>query len=246
MAADIESLMAHSTPTSGTRPTLVEFVGASGVGKSYLLARVGEALRQRGAQVHDLDAIRTRKFRPATVPLLLKAAYLVKLTRQESRSHYRTMVKRLAQDMIRRRAMTSGASGIYLCSEGPFQRTRALYRGSAGLDMVKIADMLFRHIVPPDAVIAVEATAPTIHSRRVARGKRRDSFSPESVAADVALLEESIRTIEHVQRTVAPEMQLLRVDLDNPDTAPAVASILDFVSKLQHKVRDAALDRLPL
>jgi hypothetical protein len=211
------------------RPILVEFVGASGVGKSYLLARVGEVLRQRGAQVHDLDAIRTRKFHPASVLLVLKAGYLVTLTRQKSRHHYRAMVKRLAQDMIRRRAVTRGASGIYVCSEGPFQRARALYRGSAGIDMAEIADMLFRHIAPPDAVIAVEATAPTIHSRRVARRKRGDSFSVASVAADVALLKESIRTVEHVRRHVAPDMQLLRVDLDSPDAAVGVASRLASV-----------------
>lgn len=211
---------------TGIRPILVEFVGASGVGKTYLLARVHEVLRQRGAQVHDLDAIRTRKFRPGRALLVLKAAYLVWLTRQESRRHYRLMVKRLAQDMIRRKAVTSGAGGMYLCSEGPFQRTRALYRGSASLDMAGVADLLFRHIAPPDAVIAVEATAPTIHSRRVARGKRGDSFSLESVAADVALLEESMRTIEHVQRHIAPEMQLFRVDLDEPDATLAVAARL--------------------
>jgi hypothetical protein len=218
--------MTARSSISRVRPILVEFVGASGVGKSYLLARVGEALRQRGAQVHDLDAIRTREFHPASVLLVLKAGYLVKLTRQKSRHHYPAMVKRLAQDMIRRRAVTTGADGIYLCSEGPFQRARALYRGSADLDMAGIADLLFRHIVPPDVVIAVEAHAPTIYSRRVARGKRVDSFSLESVAADVALLEESIRTIEHVQRHVAPQMHLLRVDLDNPDATPAVASRL--------------------
>jgi hypothetical protein len=208
------------------RPILVEFVGASGVGKSYLLARVGEELRQRGAPVHKLDDIRTRKFLPANVLLVLKAAYLVTLTRQRSLRRYPKIVKRLAQDMIRRKAVTSGSSGIYLCSEGPLQRTRALYRGSAGLDMAAIADMLFRHIAPPDVVIAVDATVPTIHSRRVARGRPGDSFSLESVGADVALLEKSIRTVEHVQRNVAPGMQLLREDLDKPDAAPAVAARL--------------------
>jgi hypothetical protein len=209
---------------SRPQPILVEFVGASGVGKSYLLARVGEALRQRGAQVHELDAIRTRKFDPAKILPLLKAGYLVKLTRQQSLYHYPGMVKKLARDMIRRQAVISGPGGIYLCSEGPFQRARALYRGSAGLDMAGIAALLFRHIAPPDAVIAVEATAPTIYNRRVARGKRGDLFSLESVAADVALLEESIRAVEHVRRHVAPGLQLLRVDLDNADATPAVAA----------------------
>jgi hypothetical protein len=208
------------------QPVLVEFVGASGVGKSYLVARVAELLRQRGAQVHDLDAIRTREFDLANALLVLKAGYLVKLTGQESLHHYPGKVKRLAQDMIRRKAAARGPGGFYLCSEGPFQRARALYRGSAGLDMAGIADMLFRHISPPDAVIAVEATASTIHSRRVARGRRGDAFSLESVAADVALLEESLRTVEHVRRHVAPGMQLLRENVDNPDTIAAVASRL--------------------
>jgi hypothetical protein len=208
------------------QPIVVEFIGASGVGKSYLLARLGEALRQRGAQVHTLDAIRTRKFRLANVLLVLKAAYLVKLTRQRSVRRYPEIVKRLAQDMIRRNAITSESRGIYLCSEGPFQRARALYRGSAGLDMTAIAELLYRHIAPPDAVIAVEATVPTIYSRRVARGRRKDSFSMESVAADVALLEKSLRAVEHVQRNVAPGMQLLREDLDKPDGIPMVASRL--------------------
>jgi hypothetical protein len=234
---------------SRVRPILVEFVGASGVGKSYLLARVRALLRQRGAQVHDLDAIRTRKLDPASVLLVMKAGYLVRLTRQKSFQREREMVKRLAQDMIRRKAVSSGPSGIYLCSEGPFQRARALYRGSDGLDMAGIADMLFRHIAPPDVVIAVEATVPTIHSRRVARGRRRDSFSLESVAADVALLEESIRAVEHVQRHVAPDMHLLRENLDKPDATAAVASRL--ASALQgiaakRSARPARLDQLSL
>jgi hypothetical protein len=200
----------------------VEFVGAAGVGKSFLAERVQEELRRRGKAVRSVDSIRWKKG-PKGAWVLAKSAFLAALTRPSTFSRYMESTKRLALYTTRRMSC-DGVPGFHIASDGIFHKMRALNRRSERLGMIQIADLLFKYLSPPDVVVIVQATPATVFARRSARGRPRDTFTEDSVRADVLLTTDTVRTVEHVQR-YAPNLRVIGVDLEETG-ADAVAQRL--------------------
>ena len=210
---------------------MVEFVGAAGVGKSTLAGAVYDSLTKRGIPANDMEALPVRKFRPGTFVFVLRAAFLAWLIKPKSTRSFATAVKKLARYDIRRRA-ASGAQGVHICSEGLFHGMRAFHRESRALDMIRIADRLCRYIEPPDVVVVVQASAEIVYARRVARARKNEVFSRVSVEADVRLVEDSVRTIEHVRRRIAPSLNVIRVNVESPGISSPADVLADTLEKL--------------
>ena len=215
---------------------MVELVGASGVGKSYLLARLSDTLRERGEAVYDFDSISIRKSSPLNIFAIVRAIVLVVRIKPGLIFTYPNFIRKLAGHFVKSNAARRMV-GISLCCDGLFHKLRGLYKRSGGMQMEKLANILFRHVEPPDIVIVVEASASTVYERRVQRNRARDLFSPESVMNDVSLTQENIRSIDYVQRRIATDLKVIRVNVDNAHISAAAQRVADEVQAAMAHMR---------
>lgn len=204
---------------------MVEFVGAAGVGKTYLSGRVLEALQARGLVARDFTLINKRRAGAHSLVLLAKAIGLVMQMRLRNPSTFWKSVEVIWKYTLRRE-VSKQLDGIQVTSEGLFHKIISFYRRSDGLEMNQLADILFRKIEPPDAVVVLEADAETVFARRTDRSRPNDRFSPESVRADIAAVRRTVGAMEHVRSTMNPAMQVLRVSVEEDGGDTAVAAIV--------------------
>lgn len=209
-----------------TEAVLVEFVGAAGVGKSFLSARVHDVLMQRHLPVTDSRAISIKKSSMRTILTILHAAYIAASIRPKTLRAYIFAVKEIAKLQLRW-DVSRQRRGICLCDEGLIHRLRAFSRNSNRLRMSEIADRLVRHVVVGHIVVVVEATVDKILSRRTERQRRGDKFNYESVAADVQLLQDSVSTIIHLQQSLKHDIRMMQVDLEDDNFETLAAEIAD-------------------
>lgn len=203
---------------------IVEFVGAAGVGKSYLSDRVLQALQAGGLPARDFTLINKRRAGARSLVLLARAIYLASLMRQNTLSAFSIAAEIIWKYSIRRE-VGEQLEGIHITSEGLFHKLISFQRRSNGLAMNELADILFQKIEPPDAVVVVEASAEIIFARRVGRNRANDLFSPESVEDDLAMVRESVGAMEHIRRSIHPDMQILRINADEEGGDKTVAVI---------------------
>ena len=214
---------------------LVEFVGAAGVGKSFLAVRVRDALVQRHLPATDFRKVSIKKFSLRTIVTVSYAAYLAASIRPKTLRAYVFAVKEIAKLQLRWNTSRRGR-GIYLCDEGLIHRLRAFTRNSNGLCMKEIADRLARHVVTGHIVVVVEAGVEKILARRSERRRRGDKFSNESVAADVRLLQDSIATIIHLQQSSQRDIRLIRVNVEGDGCETLAGDIADAAEAAWFKV----------
>lgn len=176
---------------------LIEFVGASGIDKSLLAAKIYNELNQRNISVAKFKFIRIRRDSVRNLLIVVHATLVILLLMPEKLTKYVRSVRRLARYKIRQRSCKSGHA-VYICDEGIFQMLRSLHRNSRSHSMTDIADQLFKYVNLPDIVVVVEAGVEEILVRRSDRNRRNDSFNRESVKRDVLLLEDTIMAIKHV------------------------------------------------
>jgi len=207
---------------------LVEFVGASGVGKSFLAARIYDELIQRNVSVAEFQSIRIMRNSVRNSLIVVQTALATLLLKPEKLSMYVGSVKRLARYNIRQRSCESGHD-VYICDEGIFQMLRSLYRNSRSHSMTDIADRLFKLVSLPDIVVVVEAGTEKIFARRTDRNRQNDSFSRQSVNQDVLLLKDTIMAIKHIQRFPKTNMQMIVLDLEKDDVETVVEKTVSFV-----------------
>jgi adenylate kinase len=204
---------------------MVEFVGAAGVGKTYLSGRVLETLRERGFAARDFTLIDKRRAGAHSLVLLAKAVGLAVRMRLRTPSAFRRSVEVIWKYTLRREVGRQ-LDGIQVTSEGLFHKIISFYRKSDGLDMNELADILFREIEPPDAVIVLEADPDIVFARRSARNRPNDRFSRESVRDDIAAVRRTVGAMEHIRATRNPAMQVLRIPLEEDGGDNAVATII--------------------
>lgn len=176
---------------------LIEFVGASGIDKSLLAAKIYNELNQRNISVAKFKFIRIRRDSVRNLLIVVHATLVILLLMPEKLTKYVRSVRRLARYKIRQRSCESGHA-VYICDEGIFQMLRSLHRNSRSHSMTDIADQLFKYVNLPDIVVVVEAGVEEILVRRSDRNRQNDSFNRESVKRDVLLLEDTIMAIKHV------------------------------------------------
>jgi hypothetical protein len=204
---------------------MVEFVGAAGVGKTYISERVLETLRERGFTARDFTLIDKRRAGAHSLVLLAKAVGLAARMRLRNPSAFRKSVEIIWKYTLRRE-VGKQLDGIQLTSEGLFHKIISFHRRSDGLDMNDLADILFREIEPPDAVIVLEADPDIVFARRSARNRPKDRFSHESVSDDIAAVRRTVGAVEHIRATRNPAMQVLRIALEEDGGDIAVATII--------------------
>jgi deoxyadenosine/deoxycytidine kinase len=206
---------------------LIEFVGAAGVGKSTLTKELHYALQTKGLIVNDFEALAI-KWRASNFLHIAQAFHLALQTQPRTLSAFSMATKKIASYQIRRR-IADNAGGIHLCSDGMVHKLRKFHRLSKGIRMCEIAEKLFTHIPPPDIVVVVEACADTVYSRRLSRNRSGDRFNRASVQADVRLVEDSIKSIIHIQNTVAQTLQMIRVNTETSDDEVIKQRLIDTV-----------------
>ncbi len=204
---------------------LVEFIGAAGAGKSFLADRILRSLMEKGIAASNFDSIAFRKTSPRNLLMAARAAYLSLMARQKSLSCYARTFTIITRYSIRR-VLCEQVSGIYITSEGLCHRIITMYRNSKVPDMYQLASMLYRRIDPPDVVVVVEVSPGTIFSRRSARNRADDIFTPESVNADAKIISESIEVMTQIKRTLHPPMRIMRVNAEEEGARGAIAEIL--------------------
>ena len=204
---------------------MVEFVGAAGVGKTYISERVLDTLRERGFTARDFTCIDKRRAGAHSLVLLAKAVGLAARMRLRNASAFRKSVEIIWRYTLRRE-VGKQLDGIHVTSEGLFHKIISFHRRSDGLDMNELADILFREIEPPDVVIVLEADPDVVFTRRLARNRPNDRFSHESVQDDTAAVRRTVGAVEHIRATRNPAMQVLRIPLGEDGGDNAVATII--------------------
>ena len=210
----------------------VEFLGAAGVGKSHIRERLTHALRSRGHLVLDSTEIRLGQFRSRGALEWLKASYLLYLVNPKLLFTYTRSARKIAHCTLLDK-LSKKARCVGVVDEGIFHRVRGLQRRSPGRQMEDIAELMFLHIRAPDLVVVVEAAPDIVYERRLQRSRRSDVFSLDSVAADVQLVADSVSAIEHIQRTIAPHLKVVRVNVDGCDVNPIVEKLIGKVESLR-------------
>jgi len=207
---------------------LIEFVGASGVGKSFLAEKILKELKKRNVSVAKFKSIRIRRYSVRNLFKVLHATLLILLLMPEKLKKYVRSVRRLARYKIRQRSCDS-SHAVYICDEGVFQMLRTLHRNSRLYNMTDIADQLFKHVKLPDIVVVVEAGVEEIFVRRSDRNRQNDSFNRDSVKRDVLLIEDTIKAIKHAQRFLKGNMQMIILNVEKDDTEAAVENTVNFI-----------------
>jgi hypothetical protein len=192
---------------------LVEFVGAAGVGKTFLSLAVAAELAKRGIPATLFRSIPVPSSRLRKAQAWLRAAWTAGLSRPRTLRALRAQTIHIARHQLRWEDAHEERQ-VLLCDEGFFHRLRAFHRNSRGMKMTEIADRLARRIAVGDVVVVVQASVETIRARRVARDKRGDKTDLDAVLADVRLMEESLETVLHVKSSVRPELRVLVVDAE--------------------------------
>jgi len=210
------------------RPIFVEFVGAAGAGKSFIASELHDELDRRKIGAADLldSAISKIDIRNY---LIFANAFIVasRLAPRDLALHIST-VKRLSKLNIRR-AAADAASQVVICDEGIFQIIRALYRNSRAHSMVEVASRLRGYVDMPDIVIAVDASADTVFSRRTRRNRTGDRFDRQSVARDVAMIGDTVAAVRHVQTFPEVSMDCLLVDVNESSFQPVIDKIAALI-----------------
>jgi hypothetical protein len=209
---------------------LVEFVGAAGVGKSYWVTKVVEGCERRGIEIANMDVIPPRTNPLQLWAIALRSAVLAVALRPNSPSDFLLVCKSLSR-LTMVSSSAGGASGVSVCSEGFFQKIRAISRRVKIHDMREIAGMVMATMRPPDIVVVLEARASTIYRQRVARDRDGDRFTMDSVRQDVYKTRESSRAISHIKECLAPSMLAFWVDVEGSAIEPRVAEICEAIMK---------------
>lgn len=209
---------------------LVEFIGPAGVGKTFLSGRVLDGLRTRGIDAHNFDLIVIKKTSLRNLLLAVKATYLGLMTRPKSFFLCRHASKVIARYSIRR-VLCEEVGGIHITSESLFHRMITLHRNSRSLGIVELADVLYRSNRSPDAVVVVEASPEKIFARRSERNRANDLFSPDSIRADIAIIRDCIEAMEHVQRTLDPQLRVIHVNAESDDGDAIAEDIISVLAK---------------
>lgn len=221
---------------------MVEFIGAAGVGKTFLSDRVLEALRSRGMAARNFKLIEIHKAAPRNLIYMARAAFLSAMTRPKKPSLFVHAMRVIGTYSIRR-ARAEQLGGINVTCEGLFHKIITLHRNSSTLGTRQLADLLFLRIEPPDIVVVVEASAETIFARRTHRNRENDRFSTESVNADIAMVNESIVTMLHVQRTLKPMLPVVRIAAEEEGGDNAVAEIVAAIERHANTSAAASIAR---
>jgi chromosomal replication initiation ATPase DnaA len=209
----VRSSAAFQAPTEAV---LIEFVGAAGVGKTFLSHAVAAELAKRGIPAKLFRSIPVPSSRIRKAQAWLRAAWTVRLSRPSTLSAFRAQTMHIARHQLRWEDARAQRQ-VFLCDEGFFHRLRAFHRNSPGMNMTEIADRLARRIAVGDIVVVVQASVDTIRARRMARNKKGDKVDVDSVVADVRLMDESLATALHVKGSSRPELRVLFVDAETDE-----------------------------
>jgi hypothetical protein len=206
----------------------VEFLGASGIGKSYLLGRLVEELKNRNIAVANLDDAQSKKTSLRTLHKVLTIAWVTLRIRPLSVPDYLKIVRLLARksDVPRH---SPEVEQVFVRSEGVFHDLRIIARRSQLKDMYEIASRLLPILYFPDVVVVLEASAQRIYDQRISRSRRGDVFSLDSVKLDSEVTNESIRVIESCRVKYRPKIQVVKCNLEQLQTHDAVYLIAGII-----------------
>jgi hypothetical protein len=209
---------------------LVEFLGASGIGKSRLLGKLAEELHNRNIAVRNLDDLSLKKENLRAFRKVLQIAWIALRLRLRNFRVYLKIVRRLARVSLIPRT-SSEVAEVFIRSEGVFHILRTIARQSRSKDMYKVASRVFAKAHLPDVIVILEASAQTIYAQRLSRGRPGDAFTLESIETDICTTHESIRVIEEFRRQRHPEIQVIRCNLDQMTTRHTVNLIATIVEE---------------
>lgn len=254
-----------------TNPLIAEFIGATGAGKSTLMAAVGEALVRQGCRVREADDLLLVRFgvgfitqprlRSAVVHILAMPAFARYLCTRNGRSLTRLAVCSimrgkeriwavisLLRNYVKRlgadRLLASSAwhqCDIVLCDEGVVHAAHNLFV-HAHVKPNADAIVRFGMLVPkPDVLIWV--TAPTTQSAAVIqrRGHSR-VYSPATEALTFA--EHAHTTFELLAGVAGIHERIIRVDNAAAGTGACDADIQERASVIADFIRQTADRRL--
>jgi thymidylate kinase len=209
------------------RRILVEFVGAAGVGKSFLTAKLVGELQKRRLPVIDLARTPIKRSAPQNWAIAVAKTLAALELMPRSFSAYLATAKRLAKHEIRA-AECRQDTAIFVLDEGIFQKIRAFYRNSRATDMLQITERVLRHASFPDVVVVVEGTVERVLTQRSQRKGRSTKFNRASIRNDVLLVADTIRTIEHTQRR-SPGLRMLRINIECDDIGAAIDCLANLL-----------------
>lgn len=206
---------------------IIEFTGAPGVGKSFLVAAVRDELIRRSIPVIECEAIgvsrsisgfltivaamvSTLRLRPKTIATL--PGFVTQLSRHRSKLN-----------ICRQRQC------VCLFDHGFFQLLGTLYKNSNHERMTDLADRLIASCEAPDIVVIVTASTDKILSRRAHRQRHDDNPTLESVHRDLQLHDEIIATVAHVRRRVTRDVQTIAVSAETDDIDDNVTKVLGVI-----------------
>jgi GTPase SAR1 family protein len=211
------------------RPKIqVEFLGASGIGKSYLIGKLVEELESRNIAVTNLDDARLNKASLRAFQKMLRIAWVTLHIRPHDLHVYLKTVRLLARISLAPRDSRQVA-GVFVRSEGVFHNLRTIARRSRLRDMYEIASRLLPAVFLPDMIVILEASAQRIYDQRVSRGRQGDVFTLNSVEIDCCTTHESIKLVDLFRRRHYPGMQIVRCNLDQLTTRDAVNRIATII-----------------
>jgi len=211
---------------------LIEFIGAAGVGKSYLSDRVLEPLQSSGKIASNFDLLEIHKTDPRNLWCALKAGLMALATRPVGLFEFMHTATVLARYSIRRK-LCARSEHVFVTSEGLFHRMITIHRQSRSCSMIQLARILFRQIRPSDLVVVVEADAEAVFARRSARNRAGDEFTRASVEEDLAIVRDSIEVMRTVQQDFRPLMHIIRVTADEGGAEPAVGRIMASLGEME-------------
>jgi hypothetical protein len=213
---------------NATRPIMVEFVGAAGVGKSYWLGRLFQRCLGAGVAITNLDAARPEVGSAKLFSILLGSIWLAVKLRPASLQAFFVVWRKLSGLTLHSEVGVESAE-VLVCSEGLFHQLRVVSRVAQCSDMLMIAEKVVGKIRLPDVVVVLEADAEAIYRRRVARKRPGDFFTMQSVEKDVAMTHDSLRTISHVRESFHSGMLCFQIAVDRRGAEEMIATVCDAI-----------------
>ncbi len=217
-------------------PIIVELVGRSGVGKSFIFNKLKKELNDNHKYLF-IDVERCRNFGLFNIKIFFNSLFKIICCSLKSEVFIKYLKRWYLSQVLIANCSNYKEVSFVIIDEGPFQIVRSIRRfRKKSVD--KVRSCLFdRSIFLPDTVVVINANWGTIYSRRQIRkdnqGKKSYKYASKSNKKDDGL-RVTKEDIEYA--TSIKEISLIDVDNTNNNLDSNIKYIINELNRIQFNI----------
>lgn len=213
------------------RPLMVEFIGTSGVGKSFVY-NAFKSIHSSDPDYKFMEKSDYDLFQLFNVNILISTFIDIFRCNLPDREHFYKYFKMCYFTRVLMKKGSKSTGKFVIIDEGPLHRARAIRKYSK-LDSRRVRRILLnRRSVISDIVIYLDANPEKIHQRRQSRGTRAMETSIQEIINEIEDEKKgSNEDIEYIHENVK-EIKMIMIANDDNDVMSTLESINKIINKI--------------